>query len=645
MRRFVLALATAPLALVLVAGPAAGHALLVSAEPADATVLERGPGEVLLRLTEVPDPELSEVRVIDAEGQTYHRGDAETLAGEPATLRVEIADVPDGVYTVTWRAYSTVDGHVTGGAYAFGVNVDPDEVRPAADVARSPPLSPLEVAGRWIFYAGLALLLGSAWMGALLFGGAAPVVHRLTWAGLAAGAVGSLALAAAQRSAAGVGIGRFVQTGIGRAATGRILALVAAGLVLLVASRLGGSARRIALLVAGTGAAAAAYVHVGAGHAAAGGAASLHVVAQWTHMLAAGVWIGGLVTLLAAVRGTPGEEKASAVRRFSTVALVAVAVVSATGAVRALDEVGSWSALLGTGYGRLVAVKIALLVVLLGLAAVNRYRNVPDAPTSLRGLRRVSGGELGIAAVVFVATALLASLIPSGSAVTEEGGIRVEGSDPGTTVRVVFAAEPGYAGSNDIEVRVVDYDTGEPVDAGRIAVRFEPVEATAVPETTLELDDAGDGVWRGRGGNLAVPGLWRTVVLVQRGTDSAEVRFTVATRCRTTSITTPGQPTLHNTQLGAGRSVQGYLDPGEPGGNDAHFTFFGADGDEMPITGELRITALGPDGDDPVDMEVRRFSPGHYIGNTRMEEGRWWIGVSLEQADGERLTACFEERI
>lgn len=644
MRRLVLALATAPLALVLVAGPAAGHAILLSADPADGTVHERGPGEIVLRFTEVPDPELSEIRVIDAEGQAYHRGEAESLPDDPASLRVEVADLPDGVYTVTWRAFSTVDGHVTGGAYAFGVNVDPDDVQPAADAAGTPPLSPLEVAGRWIFYAGVILLLGAVWMGALLFGGAASVVHRLAWAGLAAAGAGSMLLAAAQRSAAGVGIGRFVQTGIGRAAAGRVVALAAATVVLLVASRLSGRARKILLLAAGAGAAAAAFVHVGAGHAAAGAAPSLHVVAQWTHLLAAGVWIGGLAALLAGVRGAPGEDKAVAVRCFSAVALVAVAVVAGTGTVRALDEVGSWSALLDTGYGRLVTVKIVLLVVLVGLAAVNRYRNVPEARTSLRSLRRVSGAELGIAAVVFVATALLASLIPSGSAVTGEGGIRVEGSDPGTTVRVVFAAEPGYAGTNDIEVTVVDFDTGEPAGAERVAVRFEPVEATAVPETTLELDDAGDGVWRGRGGNLAVPGLWRVVVLVQRGVDSAEVRLTVATRCRTTSIATAGQPTLHNVELGEGRSVQGYLDPGEPGANDAHFTFFGADGDEMPITGELRITALGPDGE-PVDMEVRRFSPGHYIGNASMEEGRWWIGVIVLQADGERLTACFEERI
>jgi copper transport protein len=88
-----------------------------------------------------------------------------------------------------------------------------------------------------------------------------------------------------------------------------------------------------------------------------------------------------------------------------------VAVVG-TGVVRSINEVGSWGALFSTGYGRLVLVKVALIAALIGLGAVNRYRNVPRTGSSLGGLRRVSRTELVLAVGALGAAAGLATLVP-----------------------------------------------------------------------------------------------------------------------------------------------------------------------------------------------------------------------------------------
>src|SRR5262249_61957225 len=107
------------------------------------------------------------------------------------------------------------------------------------------------------------------------------------------------------------------------------------------------------------------------------------------HMLAAGVWVGGLVWLLLGLRGLDGAERAAAVRRFSQLAFAAVAVIAVTGVLRAVPEVGSLAALVSTSFGVTLLIKSALFVALMGVARRNRYRLVPrgtaSAPTAPGG--------------------------------------------------------------------------------------------------------------------------------------------------------------------------------------------------------------------------------------------------------------------
>ena len=59
-------------------------------------------------------------------------------------------------------------------------------------------------------------------------------------------------------------------------------------------------------------------------------------------------------------------------RRFSTLGVPSVGVLIASGVVNTFHQVGDFPALLGTDYGRLLVAKLALFVVMLGLATVNR---------------------------------------------------------------------------------------------------------------------------------------------------------------------------------------------------------------------------------------------------------------------------------
>jgi putative copper resistance protein D len=153
------------------------------------------------------------------------------------------------------------------------------------------------------------------------------------------------------------------------------------------------------------------------------------------HQLAAAVWVGGVVQLLALWRA--GRHDAAlrefwseAVARFSPVGMVCVVLLVVTGVVLANDYVGSWLGLFGTGYGSLVAAKVVLLAVTLGFAALNfsagrawrRYRDnsgtrqQPGGSASPAVLARVpfyiEAETFLLVAVLFVA-ASLSSLPPA----------------------------------------------------------------------------------------------------------------------------------------------------------------------------------------------------------------------------------------
>lgn len=163
---------------------------------------------------------------------------------------------------------------------------------------------------------------------------------------------------------------------------------------------------------------AAALVPIAAaGHAAAVEPDTARAIAlDGLHVIVAGVWVGGLVPLALLLRAAAATEGADArpyavlaARCFSRVALGAMVVLAVTGALLATIHVGSVAGLVGTSYGRLLLAKLALLVLVLLLATLNRSvllaRLAGDGPTVGRpAMRRLSGfvGAEGLLALAIL---------------------------------------------------------------------------------------------------------------------------------------------------------------------------------------------------------------------------------------------------
>jgi copper transport protein len=282
-------------------------------------------------------------------------------------------------------------------------------------------------------------------------------------------------------------------------------------------------------------------VHALAGHAA--GPSSLrllNLLAQWAHLLAVGVWIGGLVWLLAAlVVRTTGRSTREVVVGFSRLAGISLAVVVATGVARSLDELGGWRRLLDSGFGRALDLKLVLFAGLVALGARNRYRLVPlfepgrrEGPAAAR-LRRSVGGELGLAAAVMAAAALLSQLapgVPHGATRAEPAAtpvLEASGADWATTVRITLTVTPGAAGPNRFTATVADFDTGAALAVDRVELAGTPAAHPDLGSAHLELTEAADGRWLGQSRLLSLAGQWDLTTTIQRPTGGITVPLTL----------------------------------------------------------------------------------------------------------------------
>jgi copper transport protein len=148
------------------------------------------------------------------------------------------------------------------------------------------------------------------------------------------------------------------------------------------------------------------------------------------------------VWLLLGIRGAEPDARARAVRTFSRIATITLVVVLATGILRAVIEIGPLSNLVTTAYGVTLLVKIGLVAILIGFAALNHYRFVPRMDRdqgAVRSFLSDSRAELAVMAFVLVATAVLTGLAPARSAATS--------ASAGSPDRAVLLAQAQASGA------------------------------------------------------------------------------------------------------------------------------------------------------------------------------------------------------
>jgi putative copper resistance protein D len=268
---------------------------------------------------------------------------------------------------------------------------------------------------RWIGVAALGLTFFSA----------------TGWLFLQASVMSGESLAAVLHS--GVAATVLLRTQVGHVWLGRVLLLTLLALVLLSWTRPKRSSR-VSLSLALVLASAQLLGLVWAGHAGAarGLRGAVEQTADAIHLLAAGIWLGGLVPL-ALLLGAAGRADdrgwlvvaQTASTRFSRLGLLCVLSLLPTGIVNSWFLVGDLGALWRTDYGRCLLLKLALFGVALGIAALNRLRLVPrvssfavtagvnPARRTIQALQRNTAIEVGLGFLILGVVGLLGTLPPA----------------------------------------------------------------------------------------------------------------------------------------------------------------------------------------------------------------------------------------
>jgi len=503
--------------LLVLSGEAGAHAVLLETSPADGAVLARPPESVTLRFSEPVRP--ITVRMLDATRNVELEPAAiEAVNGEVRVTLVQ--PLVDGAYVVSWRVAS-VDSHPVSGAFVFDVGAAAGH-RPqaASPFANDAAWQAAATAARALWYGVLLLAAGLALFPVAI--GApgelrAALCRALPPLALAGIATGVLVLGISGGELQGEDAFALLTPGpwLLAARTPLAASVVVAGLglmLLAIAARRDRHAPRLAGVIL------IALSFACSGHAATAEPRWLAMPAFALHALLAALWLGALCALLVAVRRCPPRQAGALLASFSRIALPAVALLVLAGTVLVLVELKSPRDLVATGYGQRLALKLALVACLLGLAVLNRWMLTPallaGKAGAARWLRRSLGLDLLLAAAVVAMTASLGAVPPPRSLASGHAARAAhhhEAHAYTTRVeipqgRLVLVATPARAGPNRIDLRLMD-PVGQPLDALAAELRLS-LPDQGVEALRVEAGRQGIGHFVAPAASLPLAGVW-----------------------------------------------------------------------------------------------------------------------------------------
>lgn len=432
---------------------------------------------------------------------------------------------------------------------------------------------------------------------------------------------------------------------------------------------------------------------------AAGLSTTLPILADVAHLTGVVAWGGALLYLawlpIWPGPGQPGLPFSQAVQRVSSVGLIGVLVLIVTGLYVSILRIFGLTALTGTSYGRTLLYKIGLFTMILAVAAVNRWRLVPhlkNAP-ALTSLGRLVKIESLLVIGVLAITGVLTSLpLPEPATLTAVMSFQ-ETAGPWVVSGTLLPREPDGL---MLELDIRDAQGNPPTEPVNVQAVMT-MQDHPMPPARLQLSRVSPASYRGAV-SLPMSGRWQLAIslpegvarvnLLAKGTSGAS-RFNwgeilpglvlilfaagqlVATYrllgfskrvgrvlavfgatlailgvffiardlgSQVHMIRTPGQPTLYFIDFPGRRSARVYLDPERAGPAQAHVTYFGADGNELPIAQDIDIRAGGDDRP-LIQIPVHRFGPGHFIGDATLERGTTRLVIVAISPQGDALRA------
>lgn len=532
-----------------VATPSHGHGYIVRAIPEDRATLERAPARLQYWFSEDLEPEFSSVTVLDQNGNEIASGGVSDDDQSLMTVRLP-TDLPDGAYIINLRPTFASDGHLVAESRVFFVG---EAVGGVSGEAASDAAVTLEVVWRGLLYTSSTLLMGvfavytivlvPAWGSSKYPAGLLPPrvmnrLHVIAGVAIAVTFVGNL-FALVQQTM------NLFEVGAWTAITGGMWQVVRVG------SRFGDvfDARLIILAILTVFMALSLYwrktqpesvrafwtasmwagaLFMGTFSVASHAAGSLilpwvAVIVDFVHVLAVGLWVGGLAALVLVlpVALHPYDEDRrrmallAALRRFSRLALGSAAVVTATGVYNALNWFYDADDLQST-YGVALGVKLALVASLLAVGGMHHITLNADRYRRWRALtRRVETFiptlrlEAALSLALLVAVGLLtATPVPEPDFISRDVETPTERRQL-DDLALTMTISPGGTGINSYDAQFVLNDAG----ADTLNVSVQQVNPGRDWRSAWQsAEGVGDGLYVVAGDDIDRAGRWWTLV-------------------------------------------------------------------------------------------------------------------------------------
>ena len=261
-----------------------------------------------------------------------------------------------------------------------------------------------------------------------------------------------------------------------------------------------------ALAMAGVGVALAS-----SGHASTASPQWLIRPAVFLHAVGVAYWVGALVPLLAMLHRQPANL-IPVLHRFSRGAVVVVGVVVLTGLALAIVQLESFRALIDTQYGWILSIKVTLVILLLGLAALNRFRLTPALASDPKYTQSLARSILVECAIVIGVLAVVAGwrFTPPPRSLAAAVGPSLAlhfHSDKAMFQVLVSSGKPG------IDNFVLQIITGDatPLQAKEVTLILSLPEKGIEP-MARKATQAADGNWIVRDMPIPFAGRWRVRV-------------------------------------------------------------------------------------------------------------------------------------
>lgn len=224
------------------------------------------------------------------------------------------------------------------------------------------------------------------------------------------------------------------------------------------------------------------------------------------HALMGAIWFATLWLLFRALSTTSTDHAEQTLKLFSRRITPVIGLLLLCALLLSWEQLGSMEAIVSSDYGNWLAVKLGLVLMVLGIAALNRWRLVPALlidDNAGPSLRRSIGAEIILLGAVIGVTSILASTPPPSDTIDTSKTLTVMSRDQ---IELELTITPAVRGSNEVTLQFSRDDViFEPTEVRmsweQVATEIEPVGRDAV------VDD--NGVFHIENMDLVLDGAWQ----------------------------------------------------------------------------------------------------------------------------------------